>query len=437
MTPRPAILVLAVLGAAAFLPAEQVTLPAAASIVGGAPFFSDVRAFNPSYSDPLDVVATYRCFIGNPCPSTPPTLSFRLAPRQSIGFDDVVAAAFAAPDTAGGIEFVFAGDATALVVTSRLYSTAPVPTVGMYVPGLTASSARDRTVLTSIRNGGSGQGFRTNVGLFNPGDPPVTATFQILDSDGAPRGSPVTRSVGGRSGVQVSSIFAVAGAADFETENAAITVVATGPVFSYAAVIDNATTDPIFVIGAPDAPPGTPTITNTPTMTFTPSVTFTPSLTFTASLTPTITPTFTATPTFTISQTPTITPTITRTPIITNLPSRTPTINPNRIVLVGNNGTASFFDTVDLGTNTTIPVGMTVQWNWVQNAGFHSTTSGTCTNTLCSPDGVWGSEVKSFPYTFTHTFNTQGTFQYYCQIHGVMMQGAVNVVPPGSPALRR
>ena len=155
MKTRAAILALAAFGAAAIQRAETVTLPAAASIVGGAPFFSDVRAFNPSYSDPLDVTATYRCFIGNPCPAEPPTLAFRLAPRESIGFDDVVAAAFNAPDTAGGIEFAFAGDPTALVVTSRLYSTSPVPTVGMYIPGLTASSARDRTVLTSIRNGGS------------------------------------------------------------------------------------------------------------------------------------------------------------------------------------------------------------------------------------------------------------------------------------------
>ena len=136
MKTRAAILALAAFGAAAIQRAETVTLPAAASIVGGAPFFSDVRAFNPSYSDPLDVTATYRCFIGNPCPAEPPTLAFRLAPRESIGFDDVVAAAFNAPDTAGGIEFAFAGDPTALVVTSRLYSTSPVPTVGMYIPGL-------------------------------------------------------------------------------------------------------------------------------------------------------------------------------------------------------------------------------------------------------------------------------------------------------------
>ncbi len=442
---RAAILTLALLGAAAASAAEVVTLPAAASIVGGAPFYSDVRAFNTSYTDPIDVVATYRCFIGNPCPAAAPSSSFRLAPRESIAFDGMVSTTFQAPDTAGGVEFEFTGDVRQLVVTSRLYSTAPVPTVGMYVPGLAASSAHARSVLTSVRNGGQGQGFRTNVGVFNPGDSLVSVTFEILDATGAPQGVPVTRTAGGHSGLQVSGIFSAAGAAAFETENAAITVLASGPVFSYAAVIDNATTDPIFVVGAEDGPPGTPTITNTPTITFTPSVTFTPSmtftpsLTFTASLTPTITPTFTATRTFTITQTPTITlsPTVTRTPIITTLITRTPTVNPNRIVLVGAGGTASFFDTVDMGTNTTILVGTTVQWDWVSGAGTHSSTSGSCIPAPCSPDFVWGSLVRAAPYSYTHTFSQPGTFGYYCQIHGAMMQGAVNVVQLGSPALKR
>ena len=46
---------MALLLACAALSAETVTLPAAASIVGGAPFFSDVRAFNTSYTDSLEV----------------------------------------------------------------------------------------------------------------------------------------------------------------------------------------------------------------------------------------------------------------------------------------------------------------------------------------------------------------------------------------------
>jgi len=225
-----------------------ITLPAAASIVGGAPFFSDVRAFNTSYTDSLDVTATYRCFIG-PCPVSPAQAVFTLEPRESKPFNDMCVSAFNLPNTAGGVEFSFTGESEQLVVTSRLFSTAPVPTVGMFIPGLENSDAHTTTVLTSIRNGGSGLGFRTNVGVFNPGDVAVNVTFTIFDG-GASQGVPVTRSVPGHGGVQVSGIFNVAQVPTHATDDAYIVAAATGAVFSYAAVIDNKTTDPIFVVGA-------------------------------------------------------------------------------------------------------------------------------------------------------------------------------------------
>src|SRR5438105_15837905 len=88
-----------------------VTLPAAASIVGGAPFFSDVRAFNTSYTDSLTVTATYRCFLGT-CPGTADQVVFTLTPRQSLAFNDMVASAsgFNAPNSAGGVEFSYTAE---------------------------------------------------------------------------------------------------------------------------------------------------------------------------------------------------------------------------------------------------------------------------------------------------------------------------------------
>ena len=56
-----------VASAAGMLLGEEVTLPAAASLVGGAPFFSDVRAFNRSYTEDLTVTARYGCFIPPAC----------------------------------------------------------------------------------------------------------------------------------------------------------------------------------------------------------------------------------------------------------------------------------------------------------------------------------------------------------------------------------
>ena len=240
---------------ASSLGAERRTLPAAASIVGGAPFFSDVRAFNTSYTASLDVTATYRCFIGTPCPAVAPQATFTLAPRQSRAFNDMVATTFSAPNTAGGVEFDHPGSSDQLVVTSRLYSTAPTPTVGMFIPGLDDSFAHVTSVLTSIRNRGDGGGFRTNVGVFNPEDFAVTATFAIFDNTGAALGAPVTVPVAAHSGAQVSGIFNAAGADQTVTGNAVVRVTASGEVFSYAAVLDNATTDPIFVTGATDQTP--------------------------------------------------------------------------------------------------------------------------------------------------------------------------------------
>lgn len=370
--------------ACAALPAQKITLPAAASIVGGAPFFSDVRAFNTSHSDSLDVTATYRCFIPSPCTAVAtPVVPFALGPRESRAFDDIVADAFGAPDTAGGVEFEHTGSSDQLVVTSRLYSDFPTPTVGMFIPGLHDSDAHSVTVLTSIRNRGPDAGFRTNTGVFNPGDSAASVTFSILDANGAAVGDPVTRSVGGHSGLQVSQIFTVAGAPDFATNNAVIVVTATGPVFSYAAVIDNATTDPIFVRGAVDQSlqPVTPSPSPTPTP-----------------------PGPTSSPTATPTPTPTRPPGFTRTVEVGAGPDQ-----------------MSFVDEDSLDDTSTITVGTTINWVWVGTLP-HSTTSQ-------SPAEPWDSGVSAAPHSFSHTFNTAGIFEYICTVHGVPMTGIVIVNP--------
>src|ERR1700720_1068726 len=106
---RKTLLVSFLLLTAASLRGDTVTLPAVASIVGGAPFFSDVRVFNTSYASGLNVTAAYHCFIPSPCAAGIPQIAIALAPRESKSFDDMVANAFAAPNTAGGVEFTFSG----------------------------------------------------------------------------------------------------------------------------------------------------------------------------------------------------------------------------------------------------------------------------------------------------------------------------------------
>ena len=82
-----------------------------------------------------------------------------------------------------------------------------------------------------------------------------------------------------------------------------------------------------------------------------------------------------------------------------------------------------FVDAASGTSTTTIHAGETVQWTWL--SGAHSTTSGRC-SLGCAGDGLWDSGVLSGG-SFSHTFPTTGTFPYFCQVHGVMMQGSVVV----------
>src|SRR5262245_13217200 len=73
-----------------------------------------------------------------------------------------------------------------------------------------------------------------------------------------------------------------------------------------------------------------------------------------------------------------------------------------------------------------ISQGDSIKWDFV--SGDHSSTSGTCSPN-CTPNGTWDSGVRSSG-SFTRAFNSQGTFHYYCTVHGSMMQGTVTVGPP-------
>jgi plastocyanin len=78
---------------------------------------------------------------------------------------------------------------------------------------------------------------------------------------------------------------------------------------------------------------------------------------------------------------------------------------------------------------TNINVNDQVIWTW--DATHHSTTSGT--NNV--PSGLWDSGViNSTPHMFTNTFNSAGTFTYYCSIHFASgMTGAVIVAAANLP----
>src|SRR5215469_5445102 len=76
--------------------------------------------------------------------------------------------------------------------------------------------------------------------------------------------------------------------------------------------------------------------------------------------------------------------------------------------------------------SVTIHPGDQVKWTW--DSDFHSTTSGS----PGMPNNLWDSGIHNQGATFTQTFNSAGTFPYYCTPHGGCcgMVGTVVVSAP-------
>jgi hypothetical protein len=130
----------------------------------------------------------------------------------------------------------------------------------MFIPGMKVSQAYAVSVLTGLSNGL----FRTNIGAYNGNDVGVTATIRLFN--GAAQLGSQTVNLGPRSGTQINRIFDAVGQAGLVTTNAHAVVEsssASAPLFTYAAVIDNATADSSFVAGDEDVPPPTGPLTLT------------------------------------------------------------------------------------------------------------------------------------------------------------------------------
>src|SRR4029077_19567613 len=92
-------------------------------------------------------------------------------------------------------------------------------------------------------------------------------------------------------------------------------------------------------------------------------------------------------------------------------------------VMVGKDGGLSFTP-----SSVTIHTGDSVLWMWSSSGPYgsgHSSTSGS----PGMPNGLWDSGILKQGATFMHTFNTAGSFSYYCTVHGACcgMVGNVNV----------
>ncbi len=84
---------------------------------------------------------------------------------------------------------------------------------------------------------------------------------------------------------------------------------------------------------------------------------------------------------------------------------------------------------VNVGNNFFNPSSLEIvqgdQVRWNRTAGTHTTTSGNSPNA----NGLWNATLNSSTPSFTRTFNSTGTFPYFCSFHDPGMAGSIFVEP--------
>ncbi len=184
---------------------------------------------------------------GRPADPADPYLAMDLSPHQSRRVDDVL---YLLAETlwglSGGVGSVgVCVDAGEVAATSRTYNQTDHGTFGQLVPGLPASAAAgvgQRAILTGLRHDPTF--FRTNVGVANLSDQPITVDAVYSDPDGAVLGA-ATYELAPWEYDQVNSAVPGAGTAG---GFAVLTTTTPGARFlAYASVVDRGTDDPVYI----------------------------------------------------------------------------------------------------------------------------------------------------------------------------------------------
>ncbi len=224
-------------------------------------FFTDARIFNPSYDKEITITARYLP-AGNVDNQNVATKSITVGKRSMAIYDNVVQSLFGGGPALGAIRLTSDDD---FIATQRIYadlSSQGRGTLGQFVPGLDASSAKTKGILVQLKSGQSAIGnFRTNWGGANPNATVANIRFELFDINNQLAGT-------NNLTLQPYGVFSPANIVGFfgnpnrDLSDAWIAFESDVPIFVYGSIVDNTSTDPTFVpasedsgVRPPDPPP--------------------------------------------------------------------------------------------------------------------------------------------------------------------------------------
>ncbi len=242
-------------------PATEQDVAVAGNVTTGAgdKFVTDTRIFNPSTT--AHATAMVEFFASGSAPNVNSTAStaIDLAPRAEAVLNDVTGTSVLnSPGSVGALRVT---SNTGLVVTSDIFNdqrgaTPSRGTFGQFVPAIARANALTRGVILHLsnrnRDTGNPQGFRTNIGFFNPNPEAATISLTLRDATGA---SLATASivVQGLQQVQTAITSLFPGVDLGNSAPLTLAFNSTLPVLAYGAVNDNTSGDSVLVPAQADS----------------------------------------------------------------------------------------------------------------------------------------------------------------------------------------
>ncbi len=217
---------------------------AAAPGAGGTFFATDVRVVN-RHDTAVDVTLEFYpdTAAGNSAPAA--TADITVAAHAEAVLDNIVVDTFGVASGKGGVRLVPSADVTAL---ARIYNDQRAAGLGTFgqlsrAAGMDSALATGQVPFLSNQSAASGEGYRANLGWFNPSANPVELSFRAVDAGGSNlTTATVTVPAWSQAQTSVATLFNLASHGDFY-----VTFTATAPLFVYGSVVDNVNGDAIFV----------------------------------------------------------------------------------------------------------------------------------------------------------------------------------------------
>jgi hypothetical protein len=227
--------------------------PVIANLPGqaGTTFVTDVRVLNTGSSEATVMVDYYREGAGGQSsPTASATVS--IAAGQQLVVPDIVQNVFGLSGEKGGV--IITADQP-ITAGARIYNdqvAAGNGTLGQYQPGLVLSHGWPAGNVIFLQNvdAGAGEGFRSNIGWFNPNSSAVNVTFTAYDTSGSMIDS-ITATAGPfeMQQVNVGALFSDLGG--YGDHYISYSTGGGQNLFVYGSVVDNVNGDASYIAATP------------------------------------------------------------------------------------------------------------------------------------------------------------------------------------------